>query len=177
MLLAALGACAVPSREGAPTAPQTRTEPASPATGVSATAYVDKRAYRVGEPIQLTVEIHNGGPHPITMVHPDYWGVSEIRVSDGAGRHREPTSVYKAQRKAVQATLTVEPGATASHTFEELTTFTCCYAYTYRSLPAGSYSVVVEIVNPPLEVEPPSGWSRKWEGRLTTPAVDVTIGR
>ncbi|MCA9636510.1 MAG: hypothetical protein KC420_10835 [Myxococcales bacterium] len=171
----------MPPRNDAPApaspAPEPHGAEAPPSHGVSATAHLDKEIYGIGEAIQLTVALHNDLPQPIALVHPDYWGVSEIHVFDAAGQRVEPTSTYKAHRKAVQETWTIDGGSLASHTFEDMTTFTCCNAYTYRSLPAGSYSVAVEITNPPTRTDPPEGWSGGWEGRVTSPRVAFRVGR
>jgi len=141
------------------------------------TATTDKRRYRPAEEIRLTVHVRNTGRDPLTLVHPDYWGVSEIRVTDAAGRAVEPRS-YKAGRKSVASLLTIPGGEARTHTFERLTAYTCCYAYSFDGrLGPGRYRIVVTLTNPPVRVKPPDGWRGGFVGTLVAEPIEIEVER
>lgn len=171
-------ATAIPA-DGALVADATATpaaEPRPPSPPLSATLTASKSGYSVGEPIDLTVHIRNHRDTEIAIVHPDYWGVSEIRVTDENGAPVQAPRSFKAGRKAVAQLMTIAPGDTASHTLARATTYTCCHAYSFTGLAPGRYQIRVEITNPPVKVTRlPAGWKQDWTGTLRTPPVTIDI--
>jgi hypothetical protein len=123
----------------------------------------------------LTLTIENTGDEPVTLVHPDYWGVCEIRVTDANGADVEPSS-FKGERKAVSDLMTIPAGESRSHAFEKLTAWTCCFGYSFHSvLEPGTYQIVVSITNPPVKVDPPQGWTGGWTGTLASEPVTIVV--
>jgi hypothetical protein len=122
------------------------------------------------------VAVHNRGGQPLTIVHPDYWGVTEIEIVDAKGKRVEPTT-FKGERKAFANLLTIPPGETKTHRFDHLTAWTCCYGYTFHPLPPGRYEIKVRLTNPPVKVEPPTGWKPGWTGTLTSNSLAIEIRR
>jgi hypothetical protein len=134
----------------------------------------DKATYAKGDDIALTVALHNRGTVPLTLVHPDYWGVSEIAITDSHGHAVAPQS-FKTERKAVTELMTIPAGATKTHRFEKLTTYACCYADSFFPLPPGRYQITVRFANPPVKVKPPAGWHSDWTGSLTSAPVTIEV--
>jgi hypothetical protein len=116
----------------------------------------DKPAYASGEPIALLLSVHNRGTRPVTIVHPDFWGVSTISVTTG-GKPATPDS------------------ETRTHRFDTLTAWTCCYGYTFHPLPAGRHQIVVTVTNPPEKVTPPSDWKPDWTGTVSSPPLTIEV--
>lgn len=144
-------------------------------SGLSISISTDKEKYSQGDEVMLTLTIENTGDEPVTLVHPDYWGVSEIRVTDANGADVEPSS-FKGERKAVSDLMTIPPGESRSHAFENLTAWTCCFGYSFHSvLEPGTYQIVVSITNPPVKVDPPQGWTGEWTGTLVSEPLTIVI--
>lgn len=137
------------------------------------TLSTDRPSYARGKEIVLQLRIHNHGTRPLTIVHPDFWGVSTIRVTTD-GKPATPDS-FKGQRKAVANLMTILPGQTQVHRFEKLTAWTCCFGYTFHPLPPGRHQIVVSITNPPEKVTPPADWKPDWVGTISSPPVTIEV--
>lgn len=136
----------------------------------------EKASYRSGDAIALKLAFHNHGARSISLVHPDFWGVTDIRVLDGEGRAVSPES-FKGQRKSVADILTLPPGETKTFVFDNLTAWTCCYGYTFQLPKPGRYQLTVSITNPPIKVKPPANWKPVWTGTATSNTVTIDVRR
>ncbi|WAS96772.1 hypothetical protein [Nannocystis punicea] len=146
---------------------------AAAAPPLSLSLAMSRTSYSAGEPVDAVLQVENVGTDPITLVHPDYWGVSELEVVDESGA-TVARSTFKAERKAVARWMKLAAGERRAHAFERLTGYTCCHAYTYK-LPPGRYEARVRITNPPLEVGLPPGDMSTWTGSLTSGSAAFEI--
>jgi len=145
-----------------------------PSSPLELTIATDRASYASGEEVALTLAIHNRGSQSLAIVHPDFWGVTELVMTDDRGKAVESHS-FKGERKAVADVMTIPAGETRSHVVDHLTAWTCCYGYTFEPLPPGRYQLVAKIVNPPVKVTPPAGWSHDWTGTLVSPPLAIEI--
>ena len=138
------------------------------------TLSADKPSYASGESISLQLTIRNGGGRALTLVHPDFWGVSELSVTDAGNRPVKSTR-FKGERKAVAKVMTLAPGEAKTHRYTDLTGWTCCYGYTFNPLPPGRYQITVTIKNPPVDVKPPAEWKPFWTGTVSARSLTITV--
>jgi hypothetical protein len=181
---ACCGSCARPGAGEAsqsPAAVSTTETPPAPVEadddegGLEISISTDRETYSAGDEVVLVVTIENTGSESVTLVHPDYWSVSEIRVTDAGGADVEPSS-FKGERKALADLMTIPSGESRSHTFEKLTSWTCCFGYSFHGmLEPGTYQIVVSVTNPPVEVDPPQGWTAGWSGTLVSEPVTIEV--
>src|SRR4051812_36684526 len=68
----------------------------------------DKQVYEVGEKITITVSMRNDGNDTIKIYSPDYWGVSDIIVTNSQGIPMKPRGL-KIKRRAFDTFMTVPP--------------------------------------------------------------------
>jgi hypothetical protein len=173
LALGLLGACVPPS-----TTPPVTAEGASArdrrAASLDLTIATDRSSYAREDDIVLTATLHNHGGRAIALAHPDYWGVSEISVTDASGRHVAPEST-KTKRSPIEAVMTIPPGASRQHAFRGMTFYGCCSAESFRGrLAPGQYRIIVTFTNPPVRVTPPEGTSA-WSGTLTSAPASIEV--
>jgi hypothetical protein len=147
-----------------------RSEPAP----IELSITTDKASYRSGEPVSLTLELRNASPRAITLVHPDYWGTTELEVRDSSGAPVEPET-FKGKRKSVERLLTLGPGEKKRHTFSAMTIWTCCHAASFELRKPGRYQLTVRFTNPPVKSQPPPGFKRDWTGTIAAAPTFIEV--
>jgi hypothetical protein len=146
----------------------------SEAAALELTIATDRSSYARGDDIVLTATLHNHGGRAIVLAHPDYWGASEISVTDASGRLVAPAST-KTKRSPIDTVITIPPGASRQHAFPGMTFYSCCSAESFRGrLSPGQYQIIVTFTNPPVRVKPPDGTSA-WSGTLTSAPVSIEV--
>ncbi len=117
------------------------------------TIKTDKEIYEVGDPINLELNIKNIGDKAVRVYSPDYWGVSEIIVTNSEGRILKPKGV-KVERGYFESFMNIPPHESRSHLFNNLEWFHCGGAWIFADgaqLSPGRYQIYATITNPPAD--------------------------
>ncbi len=113
----------------------------------------DKQIYDVGEEINITVSIRNESNNTIKIYSPDYWGVSDIIVTNSQGIPIKSRGL-KIYRRASDTFMTVPPNESRAHTFDNLLWFHCGGAWQFideAQLKPDTYKIYVTVTNPPVD--------------------------
>ena len=126
-------------------------------------------------PIDLSVTLTNISEETVTIIHPDYWGASTIRVENTETDAEVEALSVKAERKKLDSNwLVLEPGESAEHTFVGMRHWTCCFMARWPGFEPGTYTISLTITSPPVKVTPPTDHTISWTGELKA-QIDVIV--
>ncbi|MFH1441516.1 MAG: hypothetical protein ABIH18_05715 [Candidatus Omnitrophota bacterium] len=110
----------------------------------------DEQVYKQFERIDIELEVKNTGEKKAKIFNPDYWGVSQIIITDSNGKKIKP-QVIKKERSSFSDYMVISAGNSQYNIFKNLTWFDCDSAlqYTGEQLIPGTYSICVTVTNPP----------------------------
>lgn len=111
----------------------------------------DKSEYVVGEKVNLEAVINNSGKQAVKIYSPDYWGVSEIVVTDLQANKIKPNGI-KIERAFFETFMAIPSGEKRAHIFKNLQWFDCSGARGFindAQLKPGTYSISLTVTNPP----------------------------
>lgn len=117
------------------------------------TVKANKGIYEVGEPINLELSIRNIGNKAVRIYSPDYWGTSEIVVTNSQGVLLKPRGA-KVERTAFDVFMIIPPNESRTQIYSNLEWFHCGGAWQFSDdaqLPVGRYNISVTITNPPVD--------------------------
>ncbi|GEM_PF-3405923 len=123
-----------------------------PQEGLQLTIKSDKQTYEMGEEINIEASIKNTGKDAVKIYSPDYWGTSEIVVTNSKGMIMKPRGI-KVERVAFDEFMIIPSGESRTHAFNNLMWFHCGGAWQFlgdAQLPADSYKIYVTVTNPPV---------------------------
>lgn len=110
----------------------------------------DKRDYKQSETIDIELEVKNSREKNVKIFNPDYWGVSQIVITDSNGQKIKPREI-KMERSSFSDYMVIPAGGLRDHIFKNLIWFDCGGAlqYTAEQLIPGTYNIYVTVTNPP----------------------------
>lgn len=115
------------------------------------TIRLEKQVYELGEEIDIEVNIKNTGRDIAKIYSPDYWGVSEIIVTNSKGIRMEPKGI-KIERTYFEYFMAIPANESRTHIFDNLRWFHCGGAWQFideAQLLPDTYNIYVTITNPP----------------------------
>ena len=115
------------------------------------TIQADKNVYEQGEKIGIVATIKNTGQESAAIYSPDYWGVSEIIVTNSKGIIVKPRGI-KVERGSFEPFMIIPPNEARSHRFDNLTWFHYGGAWQFADdarLAPDTYKIYVTIAGMP----------------------------